>query len=122
MQSLLDLATDLEIRQMVRCFTVSLQESQAAEAGLIVLHDANSAYYWIAGSKPGPAMTVLIGNVLTELKQAKFNTFDFVGANTPSIAEFKRRFGPVLTPYIAGFVTPNRLLNTLLHTKRILKR
>ncbi len=121
-EALLDLAADLENHQMVRAYTVSLQDSEKAEAGVIILHDMHSAYYWIAGSKPGPAMTVLIGKVLNELKNAKFKTFDFVGANTPSIAEFKRRFGPTLTPYTAGHVTPNRLLDTLLRTKRIIRR
>ncbi|MFK7849153.1 MAG: GNAT family N-acetyltransferase [Rhodothermales bacterium] len=121
-QALLDIASDLEIHQMVRCFTVSLQDSEKPEAGIVILHDAHTAYYWIAGSKPGPAMTVLIGKVLKELKHAEFETFDFVGANTPSIAEFKRRFGPTLRPYIAGLVTPNRILNTLLRTKRLIRR
>lgn len=69
------------------------------EAGLIILHDEHTAHYWIAGSLPGPAMTVLIGDVLSRLSQSGIRMFDFVGANTPSIAEFKRTFGPVLTQY-----------------------
>lgn len=70
-----------------------------AEAGLILLHDGHTAHYWIAGSLPGPAMTVLIGEVLPILSQSGITQFDFVGANTPSIAEFKRCFNPVLTQY-----------------------
>ena len=69
------------------------------EAGLIILHDEHTAHYWIAGSLPGPAMTVLIGEVLPRLSQSGIRMFDFVGANTPSIAEFKRTFGPSLTQY-----------------------
>ncbi len=69
------------------------------EAGLILLHDQNTAHYWIAGSVPGPAMTVLIGEALPILSQSGIQKFDFVGANTPSIAEFKRSFNPVLTQY-----------------------
>ncbi len=69
------------------------------EAGLILLHDGHTAHYWIAGSIPGPAMTVLIGEVLPILSQSGITQFDFVGANTPSIAEFKRSFNPVLTQY-----------------------
>ncbi len=69
------------------------------EAGFILLHDGQTAHYWIAGSLPGPAMTVLIGEVLPILSQSGITQFDFVGANTPSIAEFKRSFNPVLTPY-----------------------
>lgn len=69
------------------------------EAGLILLHDGHTAHYWIAGSLPGPAMTVLIGEVLPILSRDGITQFDFVGANTPSIAEFKRSFNPVLTQY-----------------------
>ena len=69
------------------------------EAGIVILHDGHTAHYWIAGSIPGPAMTVLIGEVLARLSHSGISVFDFVGANTPSIAEFKRSFAPVLTQY-----------------------
>jgi len=69
------------------------------EAGMIILHDQHTAHYWVAGSIPGHGMTVLIGEVLEILASSKVSVFDFVGANTPSIAEFKRSFGPVLTQY-----------------------
>ena len=82
-----------------RLFTATPTEGTAPEGGLAVLHDGQTAYYWVAGSTPGPAMTVLLGHTLPRLRDAGITTFDFVGANTPSIAEFKRHFGPVLTPY-----------------------
>ncbi|MCY4233458.1 MAG: GNAT family N-acetyltransferase [Bacteroidetes bacterium] len=69
------------------------------EAGVIILHDDHTAHYWVAGSIPGDAMTVLIGEMLQRLASSKLSVFDFVGANTPSIAEFKRSFNPVLTQY-----------------------
>ncbi len=69
------------------------------EAGVIILHDQSTAHYWIAGSIRGYGMTVLIGELLSILASSKVSVFDFVGANTPSIAEFKRSFGPVLTQY-----------------------
>ncbi len=80
-----------------RIFIVA--QGNKPEAGIIILHDEHTAHYWIAGSIPGPAMTILIGNVLPILSDAGITMFDFVGANTPSIAEFKRSFGPVLTQY-----------------------
>ena len=73
--------------------------NDTVEGGIVILHDDRTAHYWIAGSIPGPAMTVLIGEVLTILHTSGIAKFDFVGANTPSIAEFKRTFGPVLTQY-----------------------
>ena len=85
------------MKPWVRVFAAIREDT--AEAGMIILHDNATAHYWIAGSIPGPAMTVLIGEVLPILSQSGITTFDFVGANTPSIAEFKRSFGPVLTQY-----------------------
>lgn len=67
--------------------------------GLVVLRHGTTAHYGLATSRPGPAMTVLLGRVLERLRDDGLETFDFDGANTPSIAEFKRRFGPALVPY-----------------------
>lgn len=82
-----------------RLFTATDHRSEKIEAGLAVLHDGETAYYWIAGSQPGNAMTVLLGTVLPMLYRDGLRRFDFVGANTPTIAEFKRRFGSQLVPY-----------------------
>ena len=82
-----------------RLFVATPLASGAPEAGVAVAHDGRTADYWIAGGAPGPAMTVLLGSALEALRAAGIMTFDFVGANTPSIAEFKRRFGATLSPY-----------------------
>lgn len=97
----------------IRTFTVKRESEQQASGGVIVLHSDREAYYWVAGSIPGPAMTVLLGNLLPLLKADGFETFDFVGANTRSIAEFKRRFGPVLIPYYAITRMPNKWMAAL---------
>jgi hypothetical protein len=68
-------------------------------AAVAFLVSGQSAYYWLAGSEPGPAMTVLLSDALPTLYTDGIRAFDFVGANTPSIAEFKRRFGSVLQDY-----------------------
>ncbi|MEM8486609.1 MAG: GNAT family N-acetyltransferase [Bacteroidota bacterium] len=117
---LLNLAGDLLTQNMVRCFTAVDATKGTIEAGVAVLHDGTKGYYWIAGSNPGPAMTVLLGNMLPALQAEGIQTFDFVGANTPGIAEFKRRFGAILTPYFAVTHTPNPLLATMLRIKRLL--
>ena len=69
------------------------------EAGLAALTDGRTAHYWLAGSVPGAAMTVLLAEAFTRLAEEGVTTFDFAGANTPSIAEFKRKFGSTLVPY-----------------------
>jgi hypothetical protein len=82
----------------------------------LLLHDS-SAYYWLAGSRPGVAMTALLARVLPDLAASGTTTFDFVGANTASIAEFKRKFGGQLAAYfravwkrgVAGHVAVRRI-------------
>lgn len=97
------------IRSMVRTLVesglaaaytaVPLEETARPEAGTVILQHEEKAYYWLSGSRRGPAMTVLLGTLLERLSREGFHTFDMVGANTPSIAEFKRQFGPELVPY-----------------------
>ncbi len=70
------------------------------EAGIVALHGGdNAAWYWLAGSVPGPAMSVLVARMTTFLHEQHIGIFDLMGANTPPIAEFKRRFGGELVPY-----------------------
>ena len=68
------------------------------EAAVVAATDGRTAFYWVAGSAPGPAMTVLLAHTLRQLAADGTSAFDFCGANTPSVAEFKRRFGPTLAP------------------------
>jgi len=84
---------------LARLFTATPLDGSTPEGGVVILQDGQTAHDWIAGSTRGPAMTVLLGHTLSCLRDAGIQQFDFVGANTPSIAEFKRHFGPVLTPY-----------------------
>ena len=77
---------------------VGARRRHGLEAAVVAAHDGRAAFYWIAGSVPGPAMTVLLADLLPRLQTDGLQTFDFCGANTPSIAEFKRRFGPTLAP------------------------
>jgi len=81
-------------------YTAVNTSTGAIEAGIVVLHDATTAYYWLSGSEPGPAMSVLIPAVGAILKEQGILRFDLMGANTPSIAEFKRRFGAELVSYV----------------------
>ncbi|MGB3543774.1 GNAT family N-acetyltransferase, partial [Rubrivirga sp.] len=77
---------------------VGARRGSDLEAAIVVAHDGRTAFYWIAGSVPGTAMTVLVADTVSRLAADGLEVFDFCGANTPSIAEFKRRFGPSLAP------------------------
>jgi hypothetical protein len=69
-------------------------------AALVAAHDGRTAYYWIVGGEPGPATTLLLSHALPALAAAGIGEFDWAGANVPSVAEFKRRFGPDLVPVV----------------------
>ncbi len=100
--ALRDLIRRLHDNDLVRIFSVRQGDNPFPEAAVAVLADRHTAYYWVAGSLPGDAMTVLLGHLLPRLRSEGVAVFDFVGANTPSIAEFKRKFGARLTPYYAA--------------------
>lgn len=74
-------------------------QSGEVEAAVAVLRDEKNAYYWIAGGASGDGMTVLLSSLFHRLADERIENFDFVGANTDTIAEFKRRFGGLLTTY-----------------------
>jgi hypothetical protein len=75
------------------------QSTGEIESAIAILRDESVAYYWIAGGTPGASMTVLLRELFQRLADEGLEIFDFVGANTDSIAEFKRRFGGRLTTY-----------------------
>lgn len=84
---------------LARCFAAFRGDEAGPEAAEVMLCDGSLAVDWVAGSRPGPARTVLLAAVFERLAASGVRHFDFGGANTPSIAEFKRRFGPRLVPY-----------------------
>jgi len=85
--------------ESIRMYTLVRTDDPEPCAGLALLVEGTEAFYWVAGAEPGPSMTVLIGKILPVLGHDGISILDFVGANTPSIAEFKRRFSPRLVPY-----------------------
>ncbi len=110
------LASALTDAGLLRVFVA--RSGAVAEAGVFVLSDGRTAHYWVAGSTPGPAMTVLVGRVLDRLRKDGVAYFDFVGANTPTIAEFKRKFGSALVPYFRARHTAHPALRLLDRLRR----
>lgn len=94
--------------------------SGSLEAGIVFLIHDKMAWYWFAGSVRGPAMTVLIDASLPELSAMGVTTLDFMGANTPGIAEFKRKFGGELVEY-AHFSKSSGLNKMISSVSRLLR-
>ena len=71
-------------------------DGPAAGAVLFPDESGSAAFLWIMGSRPGPAMTVLLYHVAAALQARGRTALYLGGANTPSVAEFKRSFGSEL--------------------------
>ncbi len=89
-------------------------------AGCAVLTYKYTAYYWLAGGKADffntGANQMLLWEIFKDLNRKGILYFDFVGANTPSIAQYKSSYNFSLIPYyqfrkIIG-IWPNLLLKT----------
>ena len=79
-------------------------ESPAGEiASIVIFVDGfNTAYAWIAGADPAFNPTGATSLLYWKFfEQSPLKRFDFVGANIPAIAKFKRGFGGDLVPYYA---------------------
>lgn len=74
-----------------------------AVAGIFVLHDADHVYAVFSGIAPGERENVngelIHAHVMTDPAH-RGKTFDFLGANTRELEQFKRSFGGELVPYI----------------------
>ncbi|NOY05274.1 MAG: GNAT family N-acetyltransferase [Chlorobi bacterium] len=68
------------------------------QAVRVVVNDAGTWYDWIAGALPdsSPASHVLVDFLIERALDRGADTFDFMGANTPKVIDFKRAFGGIL--------------------------
>lgn len=82
----------------------------------------DTIYAWVSGADPAfresGATSFLYWKLL---EQTGFSRFDFVGANLPGIAFFKRGFGGNLVSYYAVEAFPSRLLKLLAGSRRLLR-
>ncbi len=104
---------------------IQLVESAAGEPASIVafVRGFDCLHAWVAGANPAfrdsGATSLLYWKVL---EQAEGGNFDFVGANIPGIALFKRGFGGELVPYFATRRSNSRLLKTGVAARNLLRR
>lgn len=86
-------------------FTASAEDGTTLAARAILMGRPGSAiaYDWLAGAPydrdVGSANHALLYHIIEGLAHEGITQFDFLGANTPSIAAFKRQFGGELRVY-----------------------
>ena len=86
---------------IARCFAARHPDGRPA-AVRVVLRDGNVLYDWLAGSDPSVAPSAshwLVHTILERFSAEGCAVFDFMGANTPGVSDFKRGFGGRMTEY-----------------------
>ena len=91
-------ARDADLCQM---YWAKLRSDEVASV-VVFLHGFETLYAWVSGANPAynnsGATSLLYWRVFEEMS-GQYSHFDFVGANLPPIAKFKRGFGGRLTSY-----------------------
>jgi lipid II:glycine glycyltransferase (peptidoglycan interpeptide bridge formation enzyme) len=92
---------------LARALKVESPEGRVA-AVVVFVRGAEGRYAWVAGADPELNHTGAASLLYWKYFEQEQGRFDFVGANIPSIALFKRGFGGELVPYFAveGFRDP----------------
>jgi len=95
-------------------------------AGTAILSFKSTAYYWLAGGDPGHFNTganqLIMSKVFSDLISQNIKYFDFVGANTPSVASYKSSYNFNLVPYYRVERTIGIYPKVLMEIKKILFR
>jgi lipid II:glycine glycyltransferase (peptidoglycan interpeptide bridge formation enzyme) len=93
---------------------VAYDNKDNALASRLVIPDAPFVYDWLAGSSEQgdniSANHTLVARIMEIFAQEGYSTFDFRGANTPGVIEFKRAFGGLLISYTEATFRGSRLL------------
>ncbi|MBR9978213.1 MAG: GNAT family N-acetyltransferase [Bacteroidetes bacterium] len=85
----------LRSRGLLHCFSASVPDGRLA-ATRILVRDGKMLYDWLAGTDPTVASSAshwLLHRLLLQFSASGCTQFDFMGANTPGISDFKRSFG-----------------------------
>lgn len=102
--------------RLLRIYSIVDAEANVhAERAILVYKDR--AYDWIAGTnlemEDEHANHLLVWEIFKRLSDEGVQTFDFLGANTPSVVEFKRSFGGELICYFEVRYFSSPLVHTL---------
>ena len=104
--------------------TMLVESPAGAVAAMVVFVDGfDTVYAWQAGADPAFNNTGALSLLYWKFfAQTAFDKFDFVGANIPAIALFKRGFGGDLVPYFAVEGYRSTLVKAAIAGRRALRR
>ena len=105
---------------LARAYAIASPDGSAAVVAFVEGFDAT--YAWAAGADPAYNHTGAISLLYWQyLTASPHQRFDFVGANIPSIAFFKRGFGCDLVPYYAVVGYKSRWVKRAFGVRRALR-
>lgn len=109
----------LNSKNLVNIYTIVFNEKPVASS-IVILHN-KMAYYWMAGADPkflsNGYNQLNIWKMLEDLNAKEFKSFDFVGASTPSVAEYKATYNFNLVPYYQVEKSFNKITEVLMSVK-----
>lgn len=118
-----NLAEVAQQRKQCRWF-IGQDASGQNHAGVLIMWDAQSAYYLLGGGNPdlrNSGATSLCMWEAIKFASTVTQRFDFEGSMIESIERFFRGFGAVQKPYFAVSHKPSKILNTVLCLKRTIR-
>ena len=122
---LLDWMRRLKAENFLRMFTAALPNGKVV-AVRVVIPDHNSIYDWLAGADVGAtdisASHWLVANIHRRFMELGYTSFDFMGANTPGVAEFKRSFGGMEVPFHIATYYRSPMVKTVESLRNSLRR
>jgi CelD/BcsL family acetyltransferase involved in cellulose biosynthesis len=118
------LITTVKEKKLADVYSISLGDD--IHSMRAVLKWNNNIYDWIAGSaasfRNSNATHFLLWNMLRNFSNNNYLYFDFMGANTKNIIDFKRSFGGELKEYYDITYYSSSFLQSMLFIDNILKR
>ena len=105
-----------------QAYKIESADGQVASV-VVFVNGFDTAYAWAAGADPTlnntGATSLLYWQYLCKIEH---KYFDFVGANIPAVAFFKRGFGGDLTPYYVSEGYKSKWIKRALSARRALRR
>ncbi len=113
-----------EIHNKNKAYIFTIYKNTEAASSMIIFVSSGIAYYLFTGSNPNlfnsGLNSYLLNYVLSFLKEKKVEIFDFIGANTPSVAAYKANYGFTLEP-IYHLSYSNWIYRFLFKMKKIIR-
>lgn len=100
-KTFIDVMLHMMSKDVAKIYTIYFEDTPVSSC--VILFDKLKAYYWLAGSDPNYLKLgfnqLLFVEMIEQIAALGVEYFDFVGANTPSIARYKSTFNMNLQPY-----------------------